>query len=93
MHWQQTAELLENTVGNPHSEKPEETADKQNAGKPEKLRIGVAKDAAFCFLYEDNLEYLRAHGCEPVFFSPLTDKGFPDGIFVPQACCFTVLLH
>lgn len=76
----QTAEPVENTVGNPHSEKPEETAYKQNAGKPEKLRIGVAKDAAFCFLYEDNLEYLRAHGCEPVFFSPLTDKRLPDGI-------------
>lgn len=25
-----------------------------------KLRIAVQKDAAFCFLYEDNLEYLRA---------------------------------
>ena len=38
----------------------------------------MAKDAAFCFLYEDNLEYLRANGCELVFFSPLSDKKLPD---------------
>ena len=37
-------------------DKPESTGLQDTAGN--KLRIAVAKDAAFCFLYEDNLEYL-----------------------------------
>ena len=44
------------------------------------VRIAVAKDEAFCFLYDDNIDYLRQCGCEIVYFSPLADNKLPDNI-------------
>jgi cobyrinic acid a,c-diamide synthase len=49
------------------------------------VRIGVARDRAFSFIYPANLDVLRAMGAELTFFSPLTANGLPpvDSIYLP----------
>ncbi len=42
------------------------------------VRIGVARDAAFAFLYPANLDALQAMGAQLSFFSPLHDTALPD---------------
>ena len=47
--------------------------------------IAVARDKAFCFLYEQNLNCLRELGATVIFFSPLHDRYLPDAdaIYLP----------
>ena len=52
----------------------------QGTGGPGKLRIGLARDEAFCFFYADNLDLLREMGAELVPFSPIHDVCLPDNL-------------
>lgn len=49
------------------------------------VRIGVARDTSFAFLYQANLDLLRALGAQLAFFSPLVDSRLPevDSLYLP----------
>ncbi len=55
-----------------YCERPEHNGDPAPA-----IRLGIARDQAFCFYYKSNLEILRRLGCELVEFSPLQDEKLP----------------
>lgn len=49
------------------------------------VRVAVARDQAFAFLYNGNLDALRAMGAQLQFFSPISDAALPpcDSLYLP----------
>lgn len=45
---------------------------------PERVKVAVARDEAFCFYYQDNLDLLEELGCDLLFFSPMHDEKVPE---------------
>ena len=43
-------------------------------------KIGIAKDKAFSFYYNDNIELLEEAGAEIIDFSPISDKLLPENL-------------
>ena len=66
-------------VGHPKAAGREFRSSLPASGRTEVL-IGVARDPAFCFYYQENLRLLERAGARLVFFSPLTDERLPDGV-------------
>ena len=62
------------------------STDKQNSRKSlQGVKIAIAHDAAFSFIYQANLDLLQELGAELIFFSPLSDKELPkaDSLYLP----------
>ena len=54
--------------------------EKATAAGERPIPVGVARDRAFCFYYEENLDQLRRAGAQLVPFSPLEDQNLPEGV-------------
>lgn len=64
---------------------PESIITHQQAGPSKKFRLGLARDEAFLFYYQDALDLAENLNCTIVPFSPLNDVALPqdlDGIFL-----------
>ena len=79
------SESRENSENNESSEYSEYSKEPETKISDEPV-IAVARDEAFCFLYQDNIDYLEKKGCIIKYFSPLNDHEIPrnaKGLILP----------
>ena len=74
----QALESLPAVTFSPAPSSGSECANQPVAAGLEGLTIGIARDAAFTFIYDANLRLLNELGAEYVFFSPMHDTALPD---------------
>ncbi len=70
------AAMLEATRLDPN--RPAPPAPKLPAPLTERVKLGVARDSAFNFYYQDSLDLLAELGAELIPFSPIADDKLPD---------------
>lgn len=61
-------------------ENPPATSPGPSFSGPSRVRIGLARDKAFSFYYQDNLDLLAELGADLVPFSPLNGARLPDSL-------------
>lgn len=77
--------LLDLAAAEPIESAPFLFNSKDESANSRRIKIAVAKDSAFHFYYEENLELLEARGAECVYFSPLAGEVVPaeaDGLYI-----------
>jgi len=77
--WPQLERLFQSATSSPPMPLTDEAASESEADWCS-VRIGIARDRAFNFYYEDNLAILTRLGAERVPFSPLADTKLPSDL-------------